>query len=315
MELMLDGAVSDVESAGFLMALRARGETVEEIAAAARVMRDKATPVSAPSHAVDTCGTGGDGAGTFNISTAAALVAAGCGVPVAKHGNKAASSKSGSSDVLSALGVNIHVEPPVISRSIREAGVGFMFAAAHHRAVAHVAAVRSALGVRTLFNLLGPLTNPAGARRQLMGVFHVDLVEPIAQVLSTLGAERAWVVHGEDGLDELTTTGSTTVADVRAGAVSAFRIAPEDVGLSRARIEDLKGGGPEENARAIAALLDGERSAFRDIVILNAGAAAMIGGAADTLADGVAAAAEAIDNGSAKAALAALVAITNGAAS
>ncbi|MEO0878890.1 MAG: anthranilate phosphoribosyltransferase, partial [Pseudomonadota bacterium] len=217
MALLLEGAASGEEAAGFLMALRARGETVGEITAAARAMRDKALKVATERDVVDTCGTGGDGAGTYNISTAAALVAAGAGAAIAKHGNKAASSKSGSSDVLAALGINLAASPQQISACIDKAGVGFMFAAAHHKAVAHVADVRKKLGVRTLFNLLGPLTNPAGAKRQLMGVFSKDLVRPLAEALMVLGARSAWVVHGSDGLDEITTTGETFVAAVEGG--------------------------------------------------------------------------------------------------
>ena len=305
--LLLDGAVSDAQAAGFLVGLRARGETIEEITAAARVMRKKALAVSAPEDAVDTCGTGGDGQGTFNISTAAAIVAAGCGVPIAKHGNKAASSRSGSSDVLTALGVNIHATPAMITRCIEEAGVGFMFAAAHHQAVANVAKVRSALGVRTLFNMLGPLTNPAGAKRQLMGVFAQDRVEPLAGVLLSLGAKRAWVVHGEDGLDEITTTGETMVASIEDGTISVFRIAPEDVGLKRASADDLKGGSPVDNARAIEDVLSGAQGAFRDIVVLNAGAAALVGEKVETLREGVEMAAHAIDSGGAARALQTLI--------
>ena len=311
MSELLDGAVSDAEAAGFLMALRTRGETVEEIAAAARAMRAKAIAVTAPPNAVDTCGTGGDGADTFNISTAAAIVAAGCGAPVAKHGNKAASSKSGSSDVLRALGVNLRAKPATVSRAIAESGVGFMFAAAHHQAVANVANVRSLLGVRTLFNLLGPLTNPAGARRQLMGVFDAALVEPLAEVLRLLGAERAWIVHGADGLDELSTTGPTRVAELNDGNIRTFEVTPEEAGLARATLADLRGGDPEYNADAIRRMLKGERSAFRDIVMLNAGAAVLLSGAADTLIAAIGMAEHAIDSGAAEKSLAGLVRITN----
>lgn len=312
--LLLDGAASDVETAGFLMALRARGETVEEIAAAAEAMRDKAVKVASPAGAIDTCGTGGDGADTFNISTAAALVAAGAGAKVAKHGNRSASSKSGSSEVLEALGVTLAADPAVIAREIEEAGVGFMFAAYHHRAVANVAGVRKALGVRTLFNLLGPLSNPAGAKRQVMGVFSRDLVEPIAGALLMLGAERAWVVHGSDGLDELTTTGPSFVAEVKAGAVRAFSVHPSDAGLPLSTADALKGGDPSENAEAIRHLLGGQKSPFRDIVILNAAAALIVAGLADDLTMGASLAARSIDDGKADAALAKLAAISNGTA-
>ncbi len=312
--LLLDGAASDVETAGFLMALRARGETIEEIAAAAEAMRDKAVKVASPAGAIDTCGTGGDGADTFNISTAAALVAAGAGAKVAKHGNRSASSKSGSSEVLEALGVTLAADPAVIAREIEEAGVGFMFAAYHHRAVANVAGVRKALGVRTLFNLLGPLSNPAGAKRQVMGVFSRDLVEPIAGALLMLGAERAWVVHGSDGLDELTTTGPSFVAEVKAGAVRAFSVHPSDAGLPLSTADALKGGDPSENAEAIRHLLGGQKSPFRDIVILNAAAALIVAGLADDLTMGASLAARSIDDGKADAALAKLAAISNGTA-
>ncbi|MBI1366996.1 MAG: anthranilate phosphoribosyltransferase [Alphaproteobacteria bacterium] len=314
MALLLAGEASDIETAGFLMALRARGETVEEIAAAAEVMRAAALKVDAPEDVVDTCGTGGDGAGTFNISTAAALVAAGAGARVAKHGNRAASSRSGSTEVLEALGVRIDAPAETISRSIAEARVGFMFAALHHRAVANVANVRKALGVRTLFNLLGPLSNPAGARRQLMGVFSRDLVEPLAEALLALGAVRAWVVHGEDGLDELTTAGRSYVAEVADGAVRTFTVAPEDAGLARARPEDLKGGAPEENADALRRLLAGEHSPYRDIVVLNAAAALIVADIAPNLREGAAMAAAAIDEGRAARALSRLIALSTGAA-
>ncbi|MFQ5562905.1 MAG: anthranilate phosphoribosyltransferase [Parvularculaceae bacterium] len=309
--LLLEGAASPVETAGFLIALRARGETVEEIAAAAEAMREKALKVDAPEDAVDTCGTGGDGAGTFNISTASALIAAGAGARVAKHGNKAATSKSGSSEVLAALGVKLDIPPAQITACIREANVGFMFAALHHGAVANVAPVRRELGVRTLFNLLGPLSNPAGARRQVVGVFAEDLAAPMAEALKRLGAESAWVVHGSDGLDELTTTGPSFVAKVWDGAVRTFSVTPEDAGLPRAQPEDLKGGGPEQNAAAIRRLLDGEAGPFRDIAVLNAAAALIVAGKAADLKEGAALAAAAIDDGRAKAALDKLVERSN----
>ena len=310
-QLMLEGKVTDTEAAGFLMALRARGETVEEITAAAGVMRDKALPIEAPLGAIDTCGTGGDGADTFNISTAVAIVAAGCGLPVAKHGNKAASSQSGSSDVLTALGVNIHATPSQISRCLKEAGVGFMFAAAHHKAVAHVASVRSALKVRTLFNILGPLTNPAGAKRQLLGVYDKERTEPLANALLQLGTTDAWVVHGEDGLDEITTTGKTFVAAIKDGAVRSFTVTPEDAGLERAASQDLKGGDAAHNADAIRRLLAGEKGPHRDIVVLNSAAATIIGGKAKTLEEGARLAESAIDNGAASKVLNALVQHSN----
>ncbi len=311
--VILSGAASDVEIAGFLAALRARGETVEEIAAAAEAMRDKALAVEAPPDAIDTCGTGGDGAGTFNVSTAAALVAAGAGIPVAKHGNRAASSQSGSSDVLAALGVRLDAPPAIIARCIREAGVGFMFAALHHKPVGHAAGARTGLGVRTLFNLLGPLSNPAGARRQLMGIFSRDLLRPIAEALPRLRVEAAWVVHGSDGLDELTTTGPSYVAALKDGAVKEFEVGPEDAGLPRAAPEALKGGAPEENAEALGRMLDGAPGAFRDIAVLNAAAALVIAERASDLKAGAQLAQTAIDSGAARRALDRLVEISNSA--
>lgn len=311
MELLLENLVGEDEIAEFLLSLRARGETVDEIAAAAEAIRSKALRISAPTGAVDTCGTGGDGADTYNISTAAAFIVAGCGVPVAKHGNRSASSKSGSSDVLAALGVNLNAPPEIIERCIREANIGFMFAAYHHRAVANVAAVRRKLGVRTIFNVLGPLANPAGARRQLMGVFDRALTAPLAEALGALGAERAWVVAGSDGLDELTTVAESFVSEVSNGAVRHFQIAPEDAGLPRARPADLKGGNPIENAAALRRLIDGEKGPYRDIAILNSAAALIVGGKASTLREGAILAADSIDSGRAKSALEMLVAISN----
>lgn len=311
MGVILSGAASDIEIAGFLMALRARGETPEEIAAAATAMRDRALKVAAPGGAIDTCGTGGDGAGTYNVSTAAALILAGCGVPVAKHGNRAASSRSGSSEVLAALGVNLDIPPPQIARCIEQAGVGYMHAALHHKAVGHAAAARKALGVRTLFNLLGPLSNPAGAKQQLMGVFARDLLRPIAEVMARLGIEAAWVVHGADGIDELTTTGPTYVAALKDGAISEFEVAPGDAGLARAAPDALTGGDPRHNADALKRLLQGERGAYRDIAVLNAAAGLIVAGEADDLTTGARRAEAAIDDGAAIRALERLVAISN----
>ncbi len=311
MGVVLDGGASDIELAGFLAALRARGETVEEITAAAEAMRSRALAVDAPDDAIDTAGTGGDGADTFNISTAAALIVAGAGVPVAKHGNKAASSKSGSSEVLEALGVKLDISPAKISRCISDAKIGFMFAALHHGAVRHAATARKALGVRTMFNVLGPLSNPAGAKRQLLGVFSRDLLRPIAEVLPRLGVTSAWVVHGEDGLDELTTTGRTFVAELRGGAIREFEVTPQDAGLPTATAADLKGGAPAENADAIKRLLAGEHGAYRDIAVLNAAAALVVSDAAADIKAAARRAEEAIDSGSAAAALAKLVEISN----
>jgi anthranilate phosphoribosyltransferase len=310
-EHLLSGGLAEDEAAAFLLALKARGETVEEIIAAAEAMRARALRVEAPEGAIDTCGTGGDGAHTYNISTAAAFIVAGCGVPVAKHGNRAASSRSGTADVLAALGVNIEASPETIARAIREAKIGFMWAAQHHKAFAQVAAVRKKLGVRTIFNALGPLTNPAGARRQLMGVYDRALCEPLAGALLQLGAVHAFVVAGADGLDELTTTAGSFVSEAKNGAVRSFTVAPEDAGLPRARPEELKGGDPAHNASALRRLLDGERGAYRDIAVFNAAAALIIAGKAERLRDGAALAARSIDSGAARIALERLIAISN----
>lgn len=311
MNALFSGEASDIEIAGFLAALRARGETVEEIAAAAMAMRDHALKVDAPDDVIDTCGTGGDGAGTYNISTASALIVAGCGVRVAKHGNKALSSKSGSSEVLEELGVKLNIKPEQIAHCIEEANVGFMFAALHHKAVGHVAAARKGLGVRTMFNVLGPLSNPAGATRQVMGVFARDLVRPIAEVMPLLGVTRAWVVHGSDGLDELTTTGASHVAALKDGAVTEFEVTPEEAGLGRASADDIAGGDPSENAAALWRLLECETSAYRDIAVLNAAAALIVADRADNLDAAARMAETAIDSGAAMAALQRLVECSN----
>lgn len=310
-ELLMSGAAEPAQIGGFLMALRMRGETVDEITGAAEVMRAKATGVKAPDGAVDTCGTGGDASGTYNISTCAAFVVAGAGVPVAKHGNKSISSKSGSADVLAALGVKLDVTPEVVSRAIEQAGIGFMFAPAHHSAMKHVGPTRVALGVRTIFNLLGPLANPAGAKRQVIGVYDKAWLLPIAEVLRNLGSEKLWVVHGDDGLDELTTTGITHVASLDRGQISSFTVRPSDVGLPTATTEMLKGGDAAHNAEAIRKVLDGESGAFRDIVVLNAAAALLVSGKAVDLGSGVELAERSIDQGKAKAALLKLIEITS----
>src|SRR5262245_49801040 len=310
-EIMMSGDATPAQVGGFLMGLRVRGETVDELTGGAQALRERMVKVQAPDGAIDTCGTGGDASGTFNVSTAAAIVVAACGVPVAKHGNRALSSRAGSADILTALGVNIEADLALVERAIRGAGIGFMMAPRHHGAMRHVAGARVELGTRTIFNLLGPLANPAGARRQLMGVFALEWVEPIAQVLGQLGAERAWVVHGADGLDELSTTGPSRVAELRDGAVRTFEVTPEQAGLPRARPDDLKGGDATTNADALRALLDGLRGPYRDIVLLNSAAALIVAGEVDELADGAARAAEAVDSGAARAALDGLVAITN----
>ena len=310
-DIMMSGNATPSQMGAFLMALRLRGETVDEITGAARAMRGKALPVQAPADAIDTCGTGGDASGTFNISTASALVVAGCGLKVAKHGNRALSSKSGSADVLTALGVNIEAEMKLVERAIREAGIGFLMAPRHHLAMKHVMPTRVELGTRTIFNILGPLSNPAGARRQLMGVFSAPWVKPLAEVLGRLGSDRAWVVHG-DGLDELTTAGTTQVAELRDGKVRTFEVTPEDAGLPRARLEDLKGSDAAGNAAQMKDVLAGRKGPLRDIVLLNSAAALVVAGKADDLRAGVAAAARSIDSGAAAKSLETLVAITHG---
>lgn len=309
--IMMSGDASPAEMGAFLMGLRVRGETVDEITGAARTMRDKATGVEAPEGAIDTCGTGGDAKGTYNISTCTAFIVAGAGVPVAKHGNKSVSSKSGSADVLAALGVNLDVTPDVVSKAIREAGVGFMFAPKHHSAMRHVGPIRAELGMRTIFNLLGPLANPAGTKHQVIGVFSKDWLVPMAETAGNLGCECIWVVHGTDGLDELTTTGPTHVAEFRDGKVTTFEVTPEDAGLPAASPKGLVGGEADENAKAIEAVLGGEPSPFRDISVLNAAAALVVAGKASNLKDGAALAAKAIDSGAARKALDDLVRISN----
>lgn len=310
--IIMSGEASPAQIASLLTALAVRGETVAEITGAARIMRAKALPVKAPEGAVDTCGTGGDAAGTVNISTAVAIVVAACGVPVAKHGNRKASSKSGTADVLEALGVNLDATPDVVEKALAEANIGFLFAQKHHSAMKHVAPVRGELGIRTIFNLLGPLSNPAGAKHQLLGVFSADWVKPMAETLLALGSERAWVVHGSDGLDELTVTGPSTVAELKDGAVSVFEVTPADAWLETHEASALKGGEPEDNAKALSDVLDGAPGAYRDIVLLNAAAALIVAGKANDLKTGATLAAAAIDDRKAKATLAQFAAITRG---
>lgn len=310
-ELMMSGEATPSQIGGFLMALRVRGETVDEISGAVATMRAKMLPVKAPADAVDIVGTGGDASGSYNVSTCAAFIVAGAGVPVAKHGNRALSSRSGAADTLVALGVDIEIGPDLISRCIEEAGLGFMFAPAHHSAMRHVGPSRVELGTRTIFNLLGPLSNPAGVSRQLVGVFAPEWVEPLAHVLKGLGAESVWVVHG-DGLDEMTTTGATLVAALEDGEIRTFEISPEDVGLARAKPADLKGGDARQNARALKSVLAGEPGAYRDIALLNAAGALMVAGRVRTLSDGVKLAAKSIDEGRAMSALESLVAVSSG---
>lgn len=307
---MMSGDVTPSQMGGFLMALRVRGETVAEIAGAARAMRARALMIEAPPGAIDTVGTGGDNSGSFNITTAAAIVVAGCGVPVAKHGNRNISSKSGSADVLSALGVNLDCDMSLVKRALWEGGICFLMAPRHHSATRHVGPTRVELGTRTIFNLLGPLSNPAGVTRQLVGVFAPEWVVPVAEVLGKLGSERAWVVHG-GGMDEITTTGTTTIAELKDGTVKSFTLIPEEVGLKRATAADLQGGDPASNAQRLRGLLDGEAGPLRDVVLLNAGAALVIAGLARDLKAGIAEATVAIDDGRARLALDRLIAITN----
>jgi anthranilate phosphoribosyltransferase len=310
-EIMMSGDATPAQMGALLMGLRVRGETVDEITGAVRAMRGKMTTVPAPSGVIDTCGTGGDGVGTWNISTAVALVLAACGVPVAKHGNRAMSSKTGAADVLTALGVNIEADMSLVERALREAGICFLMAPRHHSAMRHVGPTRVELGTRTIFNIMGPLSNPARAKRQLIGVFARSWLEPLAHVLQKLGTERAWIVHGSDGLDELTTTGPSDVAELHNGKVKTFRVSPEDAGLPHARIADLKGGEPATNAAALRALLDGEKGAYRDIVLLNSAAALLVADRVRDLKEGGSMAAEAIDAGRVKGTLELLAAITN----
>jgi len=305
----LRGEPTPAQVAAALTAMRMRGETVSEITASARAMRRAATMLDHPFEVIDVCGTGGDGLRTLNISTAVAFVAAGGGLKVAKHGNRALSSKSGTADVLAALGVNLHPSADQQRRALETAGICFLFAQAHHGAMRHVSPIRAELGFRTLFNLLGPLTNPAGARRQVVGVYSDRWVEPLARVLGALGAERAWVVHGQ-GMDEMSLAGETHIAEYREGAVRLFTVTPESVGLPRAEIAMLSGGEPADNARALTALLDGEAGPYRDVVLLNAAAAFLVGDKVETLREGVALAAAVIDDGRARAALAGLIAAT-----
>jgi anthranilate phosphoribosyltransferase len=310
-DVMMSGSATPAQIGGFLMALRVRGETVDEITGAVEVMREKMLRVAAPADAVDIVGTGGDGSGSWNVSTASAFVTAACGVPVAKHGNRALSSKSGAADVLMALGVKIDVGPDKIAECIRETGVGFMFAPAHHAAMKHVGPARVELGTRTAFNLLGPLSNPAGVKRQMTGVFARAWVEPIVHSLAALGAEAAWVVNGSDGLDEITVTGETHVAELKDGRISTFVVTPESVGLTRHPGEALKGGDAAHNAAALRTMLGGAPGAYRDIVLMNAGAALVVADKASTLLEGVERAARAIDDGSARARLDALILVSN----
>jgi len=310
-DIMMSGNATPSQMGGFLMALRVRGETVEEITGGALTLRAKVTGIHAPPDAIDIVGTGGDAKGTWNVSSCSAIVVAACGVPVAKHGNRALSSKTGAADVLTALGVNIDCDMRLIEKSIREANVGFMMAPRHHGAMRHVGPTRVELGTRTIFNLLGPLSNPAGVKRQLLGVFAREWVEPLAQVMGKLGSERVWVMHGSDGLDEITLTGPTYVSEWHAGAVRNFEVTPEDAGLARCDFAKLKGDDPTTNAVALREVLSGAPGAFRDIVLLNSAAALIIADRVTSLKDGVARAAQAIDSGMARQTLNRLIDISH----
>jgi anthranilate phosphoribosyltransferase len=311
-DVMMSGEATPSQMGGFLMALRVRGETVDEIAGAVATMRAKVLPVEAPPDAVDVVGTGGDAVGTYNISTTTAFVVAGAGVPVAKHGNRALSSKSGAADVLMALGVKIDLTPEDVARCIREAGIGFMFAPAHHSAMKHVGPTRTELGTRTIFNLLGPLANPAGVKRMLVGVFSPDWIEPMANALRDLGAESAWIVHGAGGVDEMTLAGPTKVATLRNGTVTTFELTPAEVGLDPAPLDAIKGADAAHNAEALRAVLGGARGAYRDTVLLNAGAALVVAGRAGDIHQGIRLATFSIDQGQALAHLDRLVSVSNG---
>ena len=311
-DCLFEGEATPAQMGGFLMALRTRGETVAEYAAAATVMRTKCNKVRAPAGAMDIVGTGGDGKGTLNISTATAFVVAGTGVVVAKHGNRNLSSKSGAADALTELGINVMVGAEVVERSIAGAGIGFMMAPMHHPAIRHVMPVRSELGTRTIFNILGPLTNPAGVLRQLTGAFSPALIRPMAETLLALGSQKAWLVHGNDGTDELSIAGSSRVAALADGAVTEFEVHPDDAGLPVHPFEAIIGGTPAENAFAFRELLDGAAGAYRDAVLLNAAAALIVADRVTSLKDGVALARESIDSGAAKAKIAAVAGITQG---
>lgn len=308
---MMSGEATPSQMGALLMGLRVRGETVDEITGAVSAMRTKMLKVDAPPNAVDVVGTGGDASGSYNISTCAAFIVAGAGIPVAKHGNRALSSRSGAADVLSSLGVRIDLAPNMVGRCIREAGIGFMFAPAHHPAMKNVGPTRIELGTRTIFNLLGPLSNPAGVKRQLVGVFSRHWIEPLARVLQNLGSDSVWVVHGSDGLDEITSSGPTYVAALKDGKITTFEITPEDSGIKAAKPEALRGDDADTNAKALKDVLDNKDGAYRDVSIINAAAALMVAGAAGSLKEGVALAHKSLQSGAAKERLARLVAVSN----
>ena len=308
---MMSGEATPSQMGGLLMALRVRGETVEEITGAVSAMRGKMLRVTAPVEAVDIVGTGGDGSGSVNVSTCAAFIVAGSGVPVAKHGNRALSSRSGAADVLASLGVKIDLKPEDVGRCVREAGIGFMFAPAHHPAMKNVGPTRVELATRTIFNLLGPLSNPAGVKRQMVGVFSRQWVQPLAQVLRNLGSESVWVVHGSDGLDEITLTAPTFVAALENGEIRTFEVTPEEAGLELCTSDGLKGGDADANAVALQSVLDGMPSPYRDVALLNAAAALVVAGRAKTLKEGVEIGRKSLDSGAAATRLKHLVAVSN----
>ena len=309
---MMSGEATPSQMGGLLMALRVRGETVDEITGAVAAMRGKMLKVQAPADAIDVVGTGGDGSGSVNVSTCAAFIVAGSGVPVAKHGNRALSSRSGAADVLASLGVKIDLAPEKVGQCVKEAGIGFMFAPAHHPAMKNVGPTRVELATRTIFNLLGPLSNPAGVKRQMVGVFSRQWVQPLAQVLKNLGSDSAWVVHGSDGLDEITLTGPTSVAALENGSIRTFEVTPEDAGLTRSSPGSLKGGDADANAAALRSVLEGKPSPYRDVALLNAAAALIVAGKAKDLKEGVAIGTRTLDSGAAAAKLKQLVAVSNG---
>lgn len=311
-EALLSGEVTHAQAGAFLMGLRVRGEALSEIVGAVEAMRSRMLRVSAPAEAIDIVGTGGDGSGSYNVSTLAAIIVASCGVPVAKHGNRAASSKSGAADVLTALGVRIGLSPAEAELCLKEAGLCFLFAQTHHASMRHVGPVRTELGTRTLFNFIGPLSNPAGVKRQLVGVPSAAWLVPLTETLRELGSEVIWTVHGSDGLDEITTTGPTEIVVLEKGDIRHMRVTPEEVGLARARPHDLKGGDPDHNAAALLAVLEGRPGAYRDIGLINAGASLVVAGRAGDLAEGVAQARAALDSGAARTTLSRLVAVSNG---
>ncbi len=312
MNYIMEGKATDSQIGAFLMGLRMKGETIDEITGAAQVMREKAVKITPPGPCIDTCGTGGDSSGTFNISTTAAFVVSGAGITVAKHGNRAASSKSGSADVLQELGVNIEAPPDLVEKCLQDVGIGFLFAPVMHQAMRHAIGPRKEMAVRTVFNVLGPLTNPAGAERQLLGVFGPDLTEVMAGVLKNLGSQAAMVVHGLDGLDEMTLTGKTKVSELKDGEVKTYEVSPEDFGLSICAKEDLAGGTPSQNAKILKNVLSNEKGPALDAVCLNAGAAIYVSGKASSIIEGIEKAFLAVESGEAMNKLKKLVEISKG---